>query len=166
MPAEDRFHIVDQPVLSPGACVVSNAAGAKKGPYVDLGRNIRGFGQLYICADMVKAMYATVVAHENQFVEDEPKETPDESAERIVELKNAAVKDLDNAFGNLAKLFADYSLADSFPIPPSTDKDAGEADSTPESDSPSASGGGRDGVPGDSVDESGDDGIDGILKLT
>lgn len=165
MPAEDRFKVVDQPVLAPGACVVSNASGGKKGPYVDLGRNIRGYGQLYICADMVKAMYDSVIAHENQFVEPVVVETSDEHEARLLELKNSVVKDLDNALGSLARLFADYSIADSFPIPPSPDEDSGEADGAPEPDSPAPKRGGRDGVSGDSTDESDDDDLGGVLKI-
>lgn len=60
MSTVSRFKVVAQPPQRPGCCFITKRSGEANGPYIDTGINLQREGQIYICADIVRELYALI----------------------------------------------------------------------------------------------------------
>lgn len=61
---DSRFYVLPQPLQAPGQCFISGRAGVEAGPFVDTSIFIRGTGELYISAAILKEMYRELCKYE------------------------------------------------------------------------------------------------------
>lgn len=61
-----RFRASNIPVAKPGACYITGRSSETAGPYIDTGKNIPGYGAVYVSRQAVEEMFDTLRAFQGK----------------------------------------------------------------------------------------------------